>query len=197
MEKEQKELSGAWVQAAGTTLAAIGSTPLKGFTESQLENLNLWGNELQALGNALIADSEPHFTMEKFGNILQSAGNITVMAGIILPVDDGTEQELDIKGNLMQALGGSAALKDILAEERSMDSLINLYGTLLQIIGNSMQAIAGIIEHRRQEGENINIAGSWIQAAGSIIQAAGITKEYLDKIGQKAEIFLFPTKQRG
>jgi hypothetical protein len=183
MENEQKEVFGAWVQAAGTTLAAIGSTPLKGFTESHMESLNLWGNELQALGNALIADSEPHFTMEKFGNMLQSAGNLTVIAGILLPVDNETKQELDIKGNLMQALGGSAALKDTLTEEHSMESLYHLYGNLLQIIGNSMQAISGIIELRGGEGENINTAGSWIQATGSIIEAVGSTIDFLDETG--------------
>jgi hypothetical protein len=183
MENEQMEFVGAWIQASGTTLAAIGSTPLKSFSKSQLTSLNLWGNELQALGNALIADSEVHFTMEKAGNQIQAAGNITVIAGILLPVDDVTEQKLDIKGNLMQALGGSAALKDTLAEERSVESLFNIYGNLLQIIGNSMQAIAGIIELRGREGDMINTAGSWIQAAGSVIQAIGSTKDYLDETG--------------
>jgi hypothetical protein len=183
MDKKQKELFGAWVQASGTTLAAIGSTPLKIFSESQLTSLNLWGNELQALGNALIADSEDRFTMEKIGNQIQAAGNITVIAGIILPLDDVTGQELDIKGNLMQALGGSAALKDTFAEERSLDTLYLLYGNLLQIIGNSMQAISGILELRGREGGKINTAGSWIQAKGSIIQAAGTTKDFLDENG--------------
>lgn len=183
MENEQKELFGAWVQATGTILAAIGSTPLKNFTENELTSFNLWGNELQALGNALIADSEAYFTMEKIGNVIQSAGNITVVAGILLPVNDRTEKELDIKGNLMQALGGSAVLKDTLAEEPTAESLYHLYGNLLQIIGNSMQAIAGLIELLGREGENINTAGSWIQAAGSIIEAVGSTKDYLDETG--------------
>lgn len=183
MENERKELFGAWIQASGTTLAAIGSTPLNNFTESQLASFNLWGNELQALGNALVADSELLITMEKIGNQIQAAGNITVIAGIILPVEDITGQELDIRGNLMQALGGSAALTDTLAEKRSAEFLYNIYGNLLQIIGNSMQAIAGIIELRGREGDTINIAGSWIQAAGSLIQALGSTRDYLDETG--------------
>ncbi|WLR55657.1 hypothetical protein LC048_01180 [Mesobacillus subterraneus] len=183
MDRKQKELFGAWVQASGTTLAAIGSTPLKNFSESQLTSLNLWGNELQALGNALIADSEERFTLEKIGNQIQSAGNITVIAGIILPLDDVTGQELDIKGNLMQAVGGTAALKDTLTEERSVESLYNIYGGLLQIIGNSMHAIAGIIVLQGREGGNINTSGSWIQAAGSVIQAIGTTKDYSDEYG--------------
>lgn len=183
MENERKELFGAWIQASGTTLAAIGSTPFKNLTEGQLTSFNLWGNELQALGNALIADSERYFTMEKIGNMIQSAGNITVIAGILLPVDDETEQGLDIKGNLIQALGGSAVLKDTLANGHSLESLYHLYGNLLQIIGNSMQAISGIIELQGGVGENINTAGSWIQATGSIIEAVGSTIDYLDETG--------------
>ena len=183
MENEHKELFGTWVQATGTTLAAIGSTPLKIFTEDELTSFNLWGNELQTLGNALIADSEHYFTMEKIGNMIQSTGNITVIAGILLPVENETEQELDIKGNLMQALGGSAVLKDILADRHSVESLYHLYGSLLQIIGNSMQAISGIIELQGREAKNINTAGSWIQATGSIIEAVGSTIDYLDETG--------------
>lgn len=183
MENEQKELFGAWIQATGTTLAAIGSTPLKIFTENELTSLNLWGNELQALGNALIADSEHYFTMEKIGNIIQSAGNLTVIAGIVLALDHETELKLDIKGNLTQALGGSAVLKDNLAMEHSAESLYHLYGNLLQIIGNSMQAISGIIELKGGEGKKINTAGSWIQATGSIIEAVGSTIDYMDETG--------------
>lgn len=183
IENEQKEVYGAWVQAVGTLLAAIGSTPLKNLTESQMNSLNLWGNELQALGNSLIADSEPHFTIEKIGNLIQVAGNLTEVASILLPVDDFTEQNLNIKGNLMQALGGSAALKNTLGEEFSTEVLYDLYGNLLQIIGNSMQAIAGILETQGRDGEKINTSGSWIQAAGSIIQAVGSTKDYLDETG--------------
>lgn len=132
MENEKKELFGAWVQATGTTLSAIGSTPLKVFTENELTSYNLWGNELQALGNALIADSEPYFTMEKIGNMIQSAGNLTVIAGILLP---GMQQELDIKGNLMQALGGSAVLKDTLTEEQSVESLYHYMETCFKSSG--------------------------------------------------------------
>ena len=183
MKNETKELFGEWVQAAGTTLAAIGSTPLKSFTESQLINFIVWGNELQALGNSLIADSETNFTIDKIGNQIQATGNVTTLAGFILPVGEGTTLKLDIKGNLLQALGGSASLSVILVEESSIDALYILYGILLQVIGNSMQAIGGIIDFRGGEGGKIITSGSWIQAIGSIIQAVGVTNDYVDKYG--------------
>ena len=183
MENETKELYGEWVQATGTTLAAIGSTPLKSFTESQLLNFILWGNELQALGNSLIADSEPNFTLDKIGNQIQATGNVTVIAGLILPVDEGTTLKLDIKGNLLQALGGSTSLSVFLDEESSFDKIYILYGILLQVIGNSMQAIGGIIDLGGGEGGKIITIGSWIQAIGSIIQAVGVTNDYVDKYG--------------
>ncbi|MCM3663410.1 hypothetical protein M3204_03265 [Mesobacillus subterraneus] len=192
MENEQKELFGAWVQASGTILAAVGSTPFKHFTESQLTSFNLWGNVLQATGNSIMADSEEHYTLNKIGNQIQALGNVTVVAGIVLDLDEVTAQNLDIKGNLMQAAGGSAALSETLGEPPSTEIFYAFYGNILQVIGNSMQAIAGIIELSGGEGEKINTAGSWIQAAGSVIQAIGISKKLLDETGDKAEKFLFP-----
>ncbi|RSD25089.1 DUF6944 family repetitive protein [Mesobacillus subterraneus] len=196
-KNQEKELFGAWVQAGGTTLAAVGSTPLGNFSESQLISFNLWGNVLQATGNALMADSEAGFSMEKIGNQIQASGNVTVVAGFFLPVSNIAEQELYIKGNFIQALGGSTALSDTLKERPSVDGYYSLYGHLLQIVGNSMQGIGGIIDLRGGDGETIIVAGSWIQAAGSLIHALGYSKNYLDKSGSKAEKYLFPPQHYG
>lgn len=187
MDNEQKELFGAWVQAFGTTLAAVGSTPLTQFSESQLSSFNLWGNVLQGTGNALMADSEEEYTLNKIGNQIQALGNVTVVAGIVLDLDKITAQNLDIKGNLMQALGGSAALSELIGEEPSNEVFYAFYGNILQIIGNSMQAIGGILDLKGRNGDNINFAGSWIQAAGSVIQAIGISKQQLDETETKEE----------
>jgi hypothetical protein len=197
MDNEQKELFGAWVQAFGTTLAAVGSSPTRIFSDNQLTSFNLWGNVLQGTGNALMADSEEAYTLNKIGNQIQALGNVTVVSGIVLDVDEVTAQNLDIKGNLMQALGGSAALSETIGEEPSSEFFYAFYGNILQIIGNSMQAIGGIIELQGGDGEKINFAGSWIQAAGSIIQAIGISKQELDETGTKEEIFLFPHIRHG
>lgn len=173
MGDEKKALFGSWVQAAGTTISAIGSTPSHVFTKQQLESLNLWGNVLQATGNSLVADSEETVNLSKIGNQIQAAGNVTVVAAIVIDFSERTAQELTIKGNLLQALGGSAAFSQALSEEPSPSVLLDRYGNLLQVIGNSLQAISGIIEINGGRGQKINTIGSWIQAIGSILSAIG------------------------
>ncbi|MFF2497340.1 DUF6944 family repetitive protein [Peribacillus sp. NPDC058075] len=68
------------------------------------------GNELQATGNALLADAEETWSLDKFGNQLQEIGNSTVILGLVIDFDEVTKQELIIKGNLIQAVGGGTAL---------------------------------------------------------------------------------------
>ncbi|MCA1061229.1 hypothetical protein LCL96_20120 [Rossellomorea aquimaris] len=180
MSNEQKATFGAWVAAIGTVLAAIGSTPIKSIPENTLRSFNLVGNEMQATGNALEADAIEEFLLTKAGNEIQAIGNVTVIAGIVIDFNDIIKQELNIKGNLLQALGGSAALYDSFNEEHSMEVLYSIYGNLLQIIGNSLQAISGILEINDRDSGNINVVGSWIQAIGSIISALVQTKESSD-----------------
>ncbi|MFI8688200.1 DUF6944 family repetitive protein [Rossellomorea sp. NPDC077527] len=180
MSNEQKATFGAWVAAIGTVLAAIGSTPIKSIPENTLRSFNLVGNEMQATGNALEADAIEEFSLTKAGNEIQAIGNVTVIAGIVIDFNDNIKQELNIKGNLLQALGGSAALYDSFNEEHSMEVLYSIYGNLLQIIGNSLQAISGILEINDRDSGNINVVGSWIQAIGSIISALVQTKESSD-----------------
>lgn len=177
MDNNSKLLYGSWIQAAGTTISAVGSTPFTIFTDEQLNSFNLWGNVLQGTGNSLVADSEKTFTLGKIGNEIEAIGNLTIVAGILLDFNEITKQELDIKGNLLQAAGGSTALADALGEESSTEHIYNIYGNSLQVIGNSMQAIAGIVELTGSDGQKINTAGSWIQAIGSIIQAIGQSKD--------------------
>lgn len=65
MNNQIKELFGSWVQAIGTFIAAVGATPSPILTNQQLNNLSLIGNVLQAVGNALIADTIEQFNLEK------------------------------------------------------------------------------------------------------------------------------------
>ncbi|MFI8575978.1 DUF6944 family repetitive protein [Rossellomorea aquimaris] len=177
MSNEQKATLGAWIAAIGTVIAAIGSTPIKSIPEDTLNSFNLVGNELQATGNALEADAIDDFTLTKAGNEIQAIGNVTVIAGILIKFNDITKQELNIKGNLLQALGGGAALADSFDEEHTLEELYSIYGNLLQVIGNSLQAIAGILELNERDSGNINVTGSWIQAIGAVISALVQTKE--------------------
>ena len=137
MGNEQKATLGAWISAIGTVLSAIGSTPIKSIPEDTLDAFNLVGNELQGTGNALQADAEEQITLTKIGNQIQAIGNVTVIAGLVINFSDVTKQELNIKGNLLQALGGSAAVADSYLQEHTLDELLSIYGNLLQDIGNS------------------------------------------------------------
>ncbi|WP_077622384.1 DUF6944 family repetitive protein [Sediminibacillus massiliensis] len=62
MGNQQKAVLGAWIQAIGTVIAAIGSTPTTHLPQKLLQDLNLIGNVLQGTGNALMADSIPNLT---------------------------------------------------------------------------------------------------------------------------------------
>jgi hypothetical protein len=204
MENELKELFGAWIQAIGTVMAAVGSTP--SLDSDIQESLNLWGNALQGTGNALIADAEEGFSLGKLGNEVQAIGNTIVIAGILLHVKEETKQKLDINGNFLQAVGGGIALPDDLLDDPSTIRTLNIAGNVLQIIGNSMQAYGGIEELKSKRGngdkfkgyeesnksqdishsDSLAINGSWIQAVGSMISAIAQAKETLNAI--KVEI---------
>jgi hypothetical protein len=97
----------------------------------------------------------------------------------VIPANEETKSKLNIKGNLLQALGSTMSLPELLnSENRTIDDLLNIYGSLLQAIGNSLQAIGEKIELRNGNGQTINFVGSWIQAIGAVIQALVQSKNY-------------------
>ncbi|MGE7905286.1 DUF6944 family repetitive protein [Peribacillus sp. NPDC094092] len=146
MDNQFKETFGSWIQAIGTVISAIAGTPSDILDEEFRTNLDLIGNELQATGNALLADAEETWSLDKLGNQLQAIGNSTVILGLVIEFDEVTKQELIIKGNLIQALGGGTALAGAYENPDEPEQAFNATGNLLQAIGNSMQAIGGIEE---------------------------------------------------
>jgi hypothetical protein len=198
MESQLKELFGAWIQAIGTVMAAVASTP--SLNEDIQESLNLWGNALQGTGNALLADAEEGFSLGKLGNQVQAIGNTTVIGGLLLPVKEEAKQKLDINGNLLQAIGGGIALPDDLMGAPSTIRTLTIVGNVLQITGNSLQAKGGMEELKSNtekedkykgykesnqsetitHSQSLAINGSWIQAVGSVLSAIGQTKESLE-----------------
>ncbi|WP_273123099.1 DUF6944 family repetitive protein [Bacillus weihaiensis] len=173
--QEVKANLGSQIQAIGTILSAIAASPSPYLNEKELDTIDLWGNVLQASGNALVADSEETFTLDKLGNIIQSTGNSTIIAGSLLDVEEKTLEILSIQGNLLQALGGAASFADALGQKPSLENLYGVYGNLLQTIGNSLQALAVRITNK-EKSTDINFTGSWIQAVGSVLSAIGQSK---------------------
>jgi hypothetical protein len=192
MQNQNKELYGSWLQAIGTVISAIGGTPSKRISSDIQNSLDLWGNVLQATGNALIADAQQEASLEKIGNEIQSIGNSLVIAGIVIDFKEETQKRLIITGNWFQALGGATALGDELQEEISkLYQIYNIIGNLLQSIGNSLQAIGGTYELKEnnpilvhdessENGQTLQISGGWIQAIGSVLSLLGQIKEVKD-----------------
>ncbi|WP_043932604.1 DUF6944 family repetitive protein [Bacillus sp. EB01] len=185
MNNQSKEILGSWIAAIGTISSAIGSTPSHFINSDLRKNLDLWGNVLQATGNALEADGQGAVSLEKLGNEIQSIGNVTVISGLISNFEKEIEQKLIISGNLIQALGGLVSLADELEDPTASGQLYNIIGNLLQSIGNSLQAIAGTYELKNEQKgykihknpESLEVSGSWIQAIGSVISLIGQIKE--------------------
>jgi hypothetical protein len=179
MDNQQKQQIGGVIQAIGTVISAIANTPISILSDQFLEDLDLIGNVLQATGNGLIADGQIPFTLKRIGNEVQAIGNTTVIAGMVLPLEDDTTQVLNIKGNLLQAFGAGIVLGVELDNElgdSASNQGITIISNLLQTAGNSLQALGGKYEldHPNVDksySESLIFAGSWIQAVGAVISA--------------------------
>ncbi|MYL70253.1 hypothetical protein GLW00_05295 [Halobacillus litoralis] len=173
--KNDQTLIGSWVVAAGTVASAINAS-INAHTDSDDEGLNLIGNTLQATGNGIIAD-ETNSPLSASGNIIQAAGNSTIVYSILNDLERRTELNLVIKGNLLQALGGLAGFSETYGTDPSLTNAYKLNGELLEVVGNSIQAIAAGRELEGIEAADFSALGSWIQAVGAIIVALTITKQ--------------------
>lgn len=185
MDNQIKATFGAWIQAIGTVIAAIGGTPSQSIRKELLEHLDLWGNVLQGTGNALSADAMEGVSLGKIGNEIQAIGNSLVVAGLVLDLKNENEKRLIIMGNWFQALGSAAALEEDLHEEITIVEMYNIIGNLLQSIGNSLQAIGGAYELHEDESsfksrfssQSLSVSGGWIQAVGSVLTLLAQLKE--------------------
>lgn len=176
MDNRSKALIGSWTQAIGTTLSAVADTPsiVTGEISSAID---LWGNVLQATGNALGADSIEEVNFGKIGDQVQSMGNLVLIIAILADASEEEQIQLNIKGSLVQAAGESLSFAEALESEQTMSAIYNVYGNLLEVIGNSMQAIAGMKKLRDEDHEWLDTLGGWVQAVGSVLTLVGTIKE--------------------
>ncbi|MET3698264.1 hypothetical protein SAMN05877753_108120 [Bacillus oleivorans] len=193
MEEQDKLIFGAWVQAIGTVIAAIGSTPIQKLPSEWREAFSLWGNVMQATGNALVADGEDEF-YERVGNEIQAIGNVTVVAGLVIEFEGDIGERLNITGNWMQSLGAATAFGYELDQEPDDSLPLEISGNLLQMLGNAMQALGGIykLEEKKDRysfssknhddlSQSLEVNGSWIQAVGSVLSLLANLKETSNK----------------
>src|SRR5699024_10901243 len=110
-------------------------------SETSAAYQDLYGNILQGTGNALLADTEKYASLGEIGNKIQTIGNLMIVIGFLISVDEENKLELNIKGNLIQAVGGSLSIAEVLNKDHAT---YDLYGNMLQVVGNTMQSMSGI-----------------------------------------------------
>ncbi|MFT8320682.1 MAG: hypothetical protein ABF649_07240 [Bacillus sp. (in: firmicutes)] len=183
MDSQMKEIVGSLLSVIGTLEAAIGSTPFKGLTQDASYDLRLMGNTLQAVGGGLSADGQGSISLEKLGDEIRTIGNSTVIAGLLINLENNTDQKIIITGNWLQALGSFVGLADEFEDNTASGRSFNIIGNLLQGIGNSMQGVGGTEQlYEDKTSSTIGVVGSWIQTIGSVVSLIGQIKEETEEI---------------
>jgi len=166
MKKMDKAQISAWLEAIGTVLSAIGSTPSNILSSSMLNDFNLIGNVLLAVGSSILPENEDN--LDQVGNKIGAVGNIITIQGFFVE-DQQTSQLLNTQGNLLQALGSGVSLD--LENDQTVNDVLNNIGNVLQIIGNSYQAFSIKYQPNSQKAQELNTVGSWIQAVVAVLSA--------------------------
>ena len=186
MEKEDLliEYIGSWVLAIGANINAAASTPSPLLTDEQLEEINLIGFELQALGFAIQADGQNELNLESAGNGIAAIGMLEIISSILLPFSEKTDTKLEVSGNLLASLGAFM----IFIEERFHEPVqpgqgLETIGNLMQAIGTGVLAIALKLQAsiESEEGNeapdsinNLVVWSNWLVAAGTIVALIGV-----------------------
>ena len=153
---------GAAINAVGTVLSAIATTPSQSFLENIQDDLEFIGSILEALGTAIASD-EDATTLVKTGELIDVIGSLEVAASA--QTDNKQLQRLLYKkGNLLQALGEAATLP--YGRQLAKSEVIATIGSILEIIGNSIQAL---VDDTTELGIIWNAIGGWVQAVGAVI----------------------------
>ncbi|MER1986744.1 MAG: hypothetical protein ABS949_16200 [Solibacillus sp.] len=157
-------IAGNWIEAVGTIISAIGSTPSTIFSEQTLTDFNLIGNILEAGGIAIAAKTEDSL-LNNVGDELQAIGNIVVVASI-LTNNEQLSQQLETQGDLLQVVGTGITI-NTQGKLTLLETIANT-GNIIQLIGNVIQVFANT---DTQEGIIMNAVGAWTQAVGAVTTA--------------------------
>ncbi len=198
MEKENLliEYIGSWVLAIGANINAAASTPSPFLTDEQLEEINLVGFELQALGFAIQADSQSELNLESAGNGIAAIGMLEIISSILLPFSEKAETNLQVSGNLLASLGAFMIfIEERFNEPHEPGHGLEMIGNLMQAIGAGILAIALRLQGAQKEAEknkrmnasnneeetestnainNLIAWSSWLVAAGAVVALIGV-----------------------
>lgn len=157
-------LIGNWIVAIGTVVSAIGGTPSTIFTKQTRDDFRLIGPTLEAVGIALVAETEDTI-LYTVGDQIQAIGNLNVIAGV-LSRNEQIEPLLEKQGDSAQLVGLGLVIKTA----GPLTLLQTLYNTglMIQLIGTAIEvyAIRGTVV-----AEDIKALGAWIKAGGAILTA--------------------------
>lgn len=161
---------GSFLSMVGTIEAAITNTPYVNLTDQKLNFYRLVGNTLQALGSAIVVDTEEIYSLRTIGGGLQSFGNSVDIFSILSEEQLGKRQAeiLGGIGSFIQSCGSFLSLADDL--EESEGSILNIMGNLLEGIGNALEGVGSVQEAKEDISLDVTeTIGSWIQATGSVL----------------------------
>ena len=158
---------GAAINAVGTVLSAIATTPSQAIPDAIQEDFEFIGSILEALGVAIASD-EDATALVKTGELIDVIGSLEVAVST-LTEDKQLQDILYKKGNLLQALGEAATLP--YGRQLSKHEVIATIASVLEIIGNAIQAL---VNDTTDQGIIWNAIGGWIQAVGAIIAAIAL-----------------------
>lgn len=157
-------LIGNWIVAIGTVVSAIGGTPSTIFTKQTRNDFRLIGPTLEAVGIALVAQTEDTL-LYTVGDQIQAIGNLNVIAGV-LSRNEQIETLLEKQGDSAQLVGLGLVIKTA-GPLTLLETLYNT-GLLIQLIGTAIEVYA---IRSTVVAEDIKALGAWIKAGGAILTA--------------------------
>lgn len=160
---------GSWISTAGTIISAVASTPSTVFTDQTLEQFNLIGNTLEAIGGTLMISVDEDI-FNKVGGHLATLGNVVAIAGI-LNENEKTSNMIESQGELLQVVGAGITI-DTSGNLSFLEAIANI-ASIIQIIG----MVVGILaDAKTAEGQKLVAIGAWIEAIGAIISSLATEK---------------------
>lgn len=176
-ERDQIAADATWAEAIGSVIVAIGSFSF--LTSEQSNALNIVGNTIQAVANAIIVDTIEEFNLNKTGNILITAGLLEKEIALIFPFNDKSDllqQLLLLQGNVLRAIGSNLLVVYSFTQQISEASLYGIYGNIIEVIGIYVEIGSNVITIQGRSSAIVNelgFIGNWLQAIGAIIVAIG------------------------
>ncbi|MBY0595995.1 DUF6944 family repetitive protein [Bacillus bingmayongensis] len=175
------EVTGAWFQAGGNIISAIGNTRAFIGEENVEDPLVIVGESLQALGNVLQAVAPEHLINNEEDE-KETTGQLdeSVQEKENKQLDDAKEQK---ENNIKPMREQGKSLEKTGAEVQALGNISDIIGTILNmekeqkendyliITGNSLQSLGAFLEVVDELRDVPNI--QWLEVIGNSIQTLG------------------------